>query len=74
MKIVDNTTTTVPFRTLQQGDVFRDVDGTLLMKMTHIDSTEKILYNCVTLSDGCPMGFGAEEKVTKIEKAVLTLG
>ena len=73
MKIVDNTHKTVPFCTLTEGDVFRDTDGTVLMKMTHIDSTDGVLYNCVTLFDGVPLGMDSKEKVTKIEKAVLTL-
>lgn len=74
MKIVDNTNKTVPFFLLTEGDVFRDVDGTLLMKMVHIDGTDGVLYNCVTLFDGVPLGMDSEERVTKIEKAVLTLG
>lgn len=74
MKIIDNTTKTIPFCTLNEGDVFRDVDGVLLMKMGHIDSTDGVLYNCVALFDGVPFGVDANEKVTKIERAVLTLG
>lgn len=74
MKIVDNTNKTVPFFLLTEGDVFRDADGALLMKMTRIDGTDGVLYNCVTLFDGCPLGMDSEERVTKIEKAVLTLG
>lgn len=73
MKIVDNTNKTTPFFVLNEGDVFRDADGTLLMKMTHIDSVDGVL-NCVTLFDGVPLGMDSEERVTKIEKAVLTLG
>ena len=74
MKIVDNTTKTVSFCTLEEGDVFRDVDGVLLMKIGHIDATNGGLYNCVALFDGVPYGVDANEKVTKIERAVLTLG
>ena len=74
MKIVDNTTKTTPFCTLDEGDVFRDMDGVLLMKMGHIDATDGVLYNCVALFDGVPLSVDANEKVTKIERAVLTLG
>ena len=74
MKIVDNTTKTVSFCTLDEGDVFRDADGVLLMKMGHIDSTDGVLYNSVALFDGVPLNVDATEKVTKIERAVLTLG
>ena len=73
MKIVDNTKRTIPFFELTEGDVFRDADGVVLMKMGHIDSTDGVLYNCVDLSDGVPYDVDANEKVTKIEKAVLTL-
>ena len=74
MQIVDNINNTVPFFTLTEGDVFRDADGVLLMKMTHIDSTDGAHYNCVSLSDAYPYGVDANERVTKIAKAVLTLG
>lgn len=74
MKIVDNTNKTTPFCLLSEGDVFREADGVLLMKMTHIDGTDGVLYNCVTLFDGTPYGMDSKERVTKIEKAVLTLG
>jgi hypothetical protein len=74
MKIVDNTTKTTTFGTLDEGDVFRDADGVLLMKMGRIDSTGGVLYNSVALFDGAPLGFEVSERVTKIERAVLTLG
>ena len=74
MKIVDNTKKTVPFCTLEEGDVFRDVDDILLMKIGHINSTDGGLYNCVALFDGVPYSVDTNEKVTKIEKAVLTVG
>ena len=74
MKIVDNTNRTIPFCTLDEGDVFRDADGVLLMKMCRIDSTDGGFYNCVALFDGVTLGVDANERVTKIEKAVLTLG
>lgn len=74
MKIVDNTKRTIPFFELTEGDVFRDADGVLLMRMNRIDSTEGNFFNCVDLSDGVPYSVNANERVTKIEKAVLTLG
>jgi hypothetical protein len=73
MKIVDNITKTVPFCTLYEGDVFRDADGVLLMKMTAFDSTDGAHYNCISLVDACPYGVDANERVTKIANAVLTL-
>lgn len=74
MKIVDNTKRTIPFFELTEGDVFRDADGVLLMRMNRIDSTKGDFFNCVDLSDGVPYSVNANERVTKIEKAVLTLG
>lgn len=74
MKITDNTNKTVPFYILTEGDVFRDADGVLLMKMSAVDSTDGARYNCVTLDEACPYGIDINERVTKIEKAVLTLG
>lgn len=74
MKIVDNINNSVPFFTLTEGDVFRDADGVLLMKMTAFDSTEGAHYNCISLVDACPYGLDSIERVTKIANAVLTLG
>ena len=74
MKIVDNTNRTIPFCTLDEGDVFRDADGVLLMKMTAIESADGAHYNCVSLDGACPYSIDANERVTKINKAVLTLG
>lgn len=44
------------------------------MRMNRIDSTEGDFFNCVDLSDGVSYSVNANERVTKIEKAVLTLG
>lgn len=74
MQIIDNINDTSAFFTLTEGDIFRDADGVLLMKMNRIDSTEGDFFNCVDLSDGVPYSVNVNERVTKIEKAVLTLG
>ena len=74
LKIVDNINNSVPFFTLTEGDVFRDADGVLLMKMTAFDSTDGAHYNCISLVDACPYGLDGNERVTKIERATLTLG
>lgn len=74
MQIVDNINSTTPFFTLAVGDIFRDADGVLLMKMTAIESSDGAHYNCVSLDGACPYSIDANERVTKINKAVLTLG
>ena len=74
MQIVDNINNTTPFFALTEGDIFRDADGVLLMKMSAIDSTNGTHYNCVSLDGACPYGIDSSERVTKINKAVLTLG
>lgn len=65
---------TVPFFTLNAGDFFRDEDGTLMLKIGHIDSFNGHSYNCVSLPNACPYGLDDDAKVTKIAKATLTVG
>lgn len=74
MQIVDNINNTTPFFALTEGDIFRGADGILLMKMSAIDSTDGAHYNSVSLDGACPYGVDSNERVTKINKAVLTLG
>lgn len=74
MQIIDNINNTSAFFTLTEGDIFRDADGVLMMKVTAIDGADGHIYNCVSLSGACPYSIDANERVTKIGKAVLTLG
>ena len=74
MQIVDNINNSTPFFTLTEGDIFRDADGVLLMKMTAIDSTDGRHYNCVSLADAHLYSIDSSGRVTKINEAVLTLG
>lgn len=74
MQIVDNINNTTSFFSLAEGDIFRDADGVLMMKMTDIESSNGRHYNCVSLIDAHPYSADANERVTKVHKAVLTLG
>lgn len=74
MKIVNNLKRTVPFATLQSGDVFvlSSVSGSAFMKISEVYGKRGCAFNYINLSDGT-RGFMTDDTFVVVCEATLTI-
>ena len=73
MKVNDNRkATTVPFSTIECGEMFTDEEGDFMMRTEEIEHCGTV-SNVVNLENGYMYGFDAEQPVIRINRANLVV-
>lgn len=73
MKIIDETKQNCTFSTLEPGDCFKELEGSIFLRIKDIyNEIGGIEFNAVFLSDGEPTFFNDNETVVLLE-TVLTV-
>ena len=73
MKVNDNRkATTVPFSTIECGEMFTDEEGDFMMRTEEIEHCGTV-SNVVNLENGDMYGFDAEQPVIRIHRASINI-
>ena len=63
---------TVPFSTIECGEMFTDEEGDFMMRTEEIEHNDTV-SNVVNLENGDMYGFDAEQPVIRINRASITI-